>query len=184
LALGRTNEAAEDLRHYLALNPDSPDFAQVVDLLASLRRAGPPLQNPSSVLIRGLIVPGLGHFTTGRTGTGILFFGLGAGALVAGLGVDRVSVQCLSPPVNGECPPGQVYREQKDRPYLIPGVAAFAAAAVIGAIDAYRGVKKRNAESEAPRIGGQFGAHRPSLALPAVSLGLDKAQVDLIRIRF
>jgi tetratricopeptide (TPR) repeat protein len=185
LALGRTDPAAEDLRRYLELSPGAPDFNQLLDLLATFRQVVPPPYNPSSVLVRGLLVPGLGHFTTGRSGAGVLFLGAASSALAAGFAVTRQEVDCLSPPVNGRCPADQIASQKTRRPYLVPGIAAAAAIGVWGAIDAYRGAGKRNAEaSRSLRVGLDGRSRGPSLVSPSLTVGLHNAQFDLIRVRF
>ncbi|MEX2282480.1 MAG: hypothetical protein WEE89_08345 [Gemmatimonadota bacterium] len=185
LALGKSDAAAEDLRRYLELSPGAADFNVVLDLLATFRQVAPLPYNPGSVLVRGLLVPGLGHFTTGRAGAGVFFLGAASAALVAGFTVTRQSVDCLSPPVNGRCPADQISNQETTRPYLVPGVAAAAVIGVWGAIDAYRGAGKRNADaSKSLRVGHDGRSRGPSLASPSFAVGLYSAQFDLIRVRF
>ncbi len=185
LALGRTDAAAEDFRRFLELSPGSPEFDTVLDLLATFRQVAPPPFNPGSALVRGLIVPGLGHFTTGRPGAGAVFLGSASGALLAGFLVKRLAVECLSPLANGRCPTDQVVREEEKRPYLLPAIGAAAVIGVFGAIDAYRGASRRNREaSKSLRVGIDGRSRGPNLALPSFNLGPQSAQFDLIRLRF
>jgi tetratricopeptide (TPR) repeat protein len=183
-ARAQTEEAAADFRRFIEMDPGAPEFNAVLDLLTTFRQ---PAQtyNPGGALVRGLLVPGLGQFTTGRPGTGILVLGTASGALAAGLLVKRLSVDCLSPPVDGRCPPGLIARTVEKRPYLLPAVGVAAASAVLGAIDAYRGASRRNRQpTTSTRVGLDGHPRGPSLALPGISLSLRSAQLDLVRIRF
>jgi tetratricopeptide (TPR) repeat protein len=191
LAQGRTDAAGEDFRRFLELSPGAPEFSAVLDLLATFRQPTPQLYNPSGALVRGLLVPGLGQMTTGRLRTGIVYLGASAGIVAAGLLVKRLEVDCLSPPVNGRCPAGQVANQQEKRPYLLPALALALAIDVYGAIDAYRGARRRNSEAaRSSRIGpdgrvGNDGRKRgPALALPAINVGLHDVRIDLLRVRF
>ena len=186
MALLHRADATEDFRHYLELSPGAADFNDVLNLIASFQAPAAPQVQPGSVFLRGVFVPGLGQFTTGRTGAGMLYLGAAAGAVGVGLGVKRSTVQCLSEPVNGVCPAGQIDRTNKDRPYLVPGIAGAFAIGIIGAIDAARSVSKRNAKAaEGSRTGSNESQSRaPHLELPAVNVGLDGARIDLVRLRF
>ena len=185
LALGRTDAAAEDLRRFLELSPTAPEFNTVLDLLATFRQVAPPPFNPGSTLVRGLLLPGLGHFTTGRAGKGALFLGAATGAVAAGFMVTRLSVDCFSPPVNGRCPDDQIVDQEKNRPYLVPAIGAALAIGVFGAIDAYRGARKLNEEAaKSLRVGADGRPQGPSLVMPRVNLGFENAHIDLIRVRF
>jgi tetratricopeptide (TPR) repeat protein len=184
LALGRRGEATEDLRRYLEQNPGSGDFSAVLDAIGAPREAAAARYNPGTAFATGLIVPGLGHFTTGRPGRGLLYFGAAAGAAAAGVMWQRVEVECLSPPENGSCPAGQVLRERTERPYLLPAIGAAAAIGVIGALDAARGARRRNAEAtELLRAGGPAGGGA-ALLLPSFEVRPDGAHFNLIRIHF
>jgi tetratricopeptide (TPR) repeat protein len=178
LALGQREAAVADLRAYLTAAESRAHGAEVVDLLASLpapARAGP---SAAGTLVAGLAVPGLGHFTTGRPGRGALFMTAAAGAVGAGLLIERVRVQCLSPPVEGICPADLVVDERVDRPFLLPGAAVAALVGVFGAYDAYRGVK-RSQRSEA-RTGAAVGI---SMA-PVIGVSRGGTNIELMRIRF
>ncbi|MGH7472288.1 MAG: hypothetical protein ACRENP_30420, partial [Longimicrobiales bacterium] len=107
LKQGRTSAAMDDLRRFLEMSPGSAEFNSVLDLLATLRRAAPQY-SASGALLKGLLVPGLGQLTTGRTGRGFIYLGIATGALAAGIGVTRLDVDCLSPPVNGQCPSDRI----------------------------------------------------------------------------
>ena len=178
LALGREDAGTADLRRYLELSPGAADLGLIVDALARYGRVEAPPYNPSAAFLSGLLVPGLGHFTTGRPALGVLIMGVAAAGLATGLLIEQADVVCLSPPVNGECPPDQVLREEVSRPYLIPGIAAAATVGLIGAIDAMRGARRRNAEAaRGIRVGSS------SIHTPAIHISRNGAQLELIRIR-
>lgn len=181
LELGLREPAISDLRRYLELSPGAPDFGLVLDRLSALQEAAP--RNPTGVLAAGLLVPGLGHFTSGRPVVGALVLGAAGGAIAAGMLIERSEVLCLSPPVNGRCPSGQVLREDVDRPFLIPGAIAAAVIGIGGAIHAWSGARNRNDEALL-RVGGRNGSGGAALVLPAVRVGRDAAHIHLLRIRF
>ncbi len=181
LALGQRAGGTADLRRYLELSPGAPELGAIVDVLALHSGAEAPAApyNPSVVFVSGMLLPGLGHFTTGRPARGAVVLAVAAGALAAGLLVEQTEVVCLAPPVGGECPPDQVLREEVSRPYLVPAAAVAAGAGILGAIDAFRGARRRNAEAAAGiRIG------TGSLHPPAVRLDQDVVRLDLVRFRF
>jgi tetratricopeptide (TPR) repeat protein len=180
LALGRTAEASADIDAFVRLTGDRTRAADLSAWTAAIRPASP--RAPGQALIAGLLVPGLGHFTTDRPATGALVLGVAAAAVGLGVAVQDVKVDCLSPPVDGRCPPENVVRERKDRPYLYPGIAAAAAAGILGALDAYRGAR-RNAE--AANRSGLLGLPVGSLAAASrVHLDADGVRLELIRLRF
>lgn len=176
LGLNRRADAAEDLRRFLEHSPGSPQFDEVLDVLGTLRGGAAPY-NPGAALFTGLIFPGMGQFTTGRPAIGALFLGAAAGSIAAGLLIEKTEVACLSPPVDGVCPPDQVARSDAEHPYLLPAVAVAAGFTLFGAIDAYRGAKKRNAEAGV-RVGGAL------VVPPAFHVALDGVRLELLRVHF
>jgi tetratricopeptide (TPR) repeat protein len=179
LAIGRTAEASADIDAYLRLTGDR---TRAADLAAWTAMPPPSSRVPGQALIAGLLVPGLGHFTTDRPATGALVLGVAAAAIGLGVAVQDVKVDCLSPPVDGRCPPENIVRERTDRPYLYPGIAVAAAAGILGALDAYRGAR-RNAEA-AGRT-GVLGLPSGGLAAASrVHLDGDGVRIELIRLRF
>jgi tetratricopeptide (TPR) repeat protein len=185
LALGRRDAAVSDLREYLQLGAGAAHATEVVDLLATLPGGMRPPHNATGALVAGLIVPGLGHLTTGRTTTGALILGGAVASLAAGLAVERVRVDCLAPPVDGRCPADLVVNERSERPYLLPAVAIAAAVGLYGAWDAWRGAERLNAEAAARLQTGAVDAGAgPRLAQPVLAIGPAGASLELIRIRF
>jgi tetratricopeptide (TPR) repeat protein len=189
LARGRQDAAAEDFRAFLAMNPGEPQFSTALELLAAAQQGTVPAAtarpyNPGSALAAGLLVPGLGHFTTGRTGTGVVVLGTAVGALTTGLLIRRTEVDCLSPPTQGRCPPGDVQRERVARPLLLPAAGVAAAAAVVGAVDAWRGARSRNERAALRLRTGSLGAAAPTVALMAVGIDGSAITISLMQLRF
>jgi tetratricopeptide (TPR) repeat protein len=141
LRMGRIGAGAADLEWYLEANPRAPDRGRVEAQLAAVAPALEPSYSAGTALATGLLVPGMGHFYSGRPGTGFLVLATATTGVAVGLLHTNVEVECLSVPADGQCPPGDVLARHEDRPFLVPGVAAAAAATVIGAIHAFRGVR-------------------------------------------
>jgi len=179
IAAGNRDGAADDLRRYMALQHDAPDSAHIHDLIATLDA---PVRSPSGTLAAGIIMPGLGHFMSGRPAVGVTVLLGAGGAIAAGLLIERTDVACLGVPQNGQCPPDQVLRSDVERPYLLPAIGVAAAIGIGGAIEAWRHVRGRNARDSALlRIGGAEGA---MLEMPQVRVGVDGADVAVLRLRF
>ena len=184
LARAQSESAAEDFRRFLALSPGAPEFSAVLDFMTTLRQTA-PRYNPGGALFRGLLIPGLGQFTTDRTGAGVFYLATATSALAAGFLLKKLDVDCLSVPVDGQCPPSQVAGQRETRPYLVPAVAVALATGVYGAIDAYRSAGRRNRAAASPARDGQDGRARgPSLSPPGINLGPRGSQLELIRVRF
>lgn len=185
LALGNRSAATLDFRRYLEMTPGSPDLGTVLEVIGAAPAPVRPPYSPGTALATGLLVPGLGHFTTGRPVRGAIFLGLAAAAVTVGLVADKLEVDCLSVPVNGECPPDQIADQRTTRPLLVPGLAAAAALGIYGAIDAFLFARRGNAEAEALiRVGGAEGARGFTVYAPQLEAAADGARLDLLRIRF
>jgi tetratricopeptide (TPR) repeat protein len=181
---GRREEAIEDLRRYLELKPGAPDEREVERVVLVLSGQRAP-RSASSVLAAGLVVPGLGQFTTGRARTGALVLGGAAGAAAFGALATRLEVECLSPPVQGRCPPESVVREERVHPYRTAGLMAAVAIGVAGAVEAYldvRGTGRRATDGGGLGHARQHGGVR--LATPSVDFTLEGIRADLVRLRF
>lgn len=185
LALGRTPAAHADFRRYLEMSPGSPDLGPILEIIGTSAATTRPPYNPATALATGLLVPGLGQLTTGRTTKGLLIMGAATAAVAAGLVAERVKVECLSVPVDGQCPPDQVQDERKEHPYLVPALAAAAAIGIYGAIDTYLFARRRNAEAAAGlRIGSANGGRGFSLHAPALGAGMQGPTLALVRVSF
>jgi tetratricopeptide (TPR) repeat protein len=178
LALGHTDAAEADLRHYLRLSPGAADFDIVLDVLGRPQAA--PAYSPGAALAAGLVVPGLGHFTTGRPGRGAVFLGSAAAMIGGGLLATTTRVECLSPAVDGHCPAADVLRETTERPALVPALIGAAVTGVVGAIDAYRGARRAN-DATSPDNSADAGVGFS--VLPA-NAGSAVGHVTLLRLRF
>ncbi len=90
---------------------------------------------PGSVLLRGLLIPGLGQLTTGRPAFGILVLGATAGAAAYGL-LEEVA---LEPRIFTD-PFGNRYEDEVEvvtRPNQTLGLAVAGGVALIGALEGY-----------------------------------------------
>ncbi|HLU25214.1 MAG TPA: hypothetical protein VKZ58_05865 [Longimicrobiales bacterium] len=159
---------------------------------AETRRATPPatataasvprVYSPGSAAVRSAIVPGLGQFYTGRPLLGTAFLAAAGGALAAGFLSEKVTVECLAR-TSGACPHGQIRDESVERPYLAAGIGAFAALAVIGAVEAHAAARKANA-----RFGLRGEADVPGSGLriagPGIAPTSTGVEFHALRIRF
>lgn len=152
-------------------DPIAVDTAAPPVVAANVRR-----YSPGQALMLGMVVPGMGEVYSGRTVRGLVVLGAAAGAIATGLMVERVTVDCLIIPINGQCPLDQVADERVERPYLAAGIGAAAAFTLLGAIDAYFGARAHNA-----RVDSSTGAH---LERPMLRLGLADVRLELLRLRF
>lgn len=160
--LDRGEEARRDLDTYLELNPAASDRA-IVEEWQGYLVAPAQYRNPAGALAGGLLVPGLGQFMTGSSGSGLALLALGGGAAAVGVAYKTVNIQCLARPDGDVCPDGQILSQSTDRDYLVPGLAAYGGVAIIGAVLAYRRAGKSNQRALAaarfrPRPGGRRGA--------------------------
>jgi Flp pilus assembly protein TadD len=152
VAAGSPAEAAADFQRYLELAPDAEDSAAVWAHLDELRAAVavvepipadvvapavvariPPA--PGGVLVRGLLVPGLGQYATRRYITGTLVLAGAAGALYYGNQeelVDRTR-QATDPFGN----PYEYQVTVRERPNLALGFGGAVAIAAAGALESY-----------------------------------------------
>jgi tetratricopeptide (TPR) repeat protein len=179
---GRAQEALADLEAYLRLAPEAPDRDAVLGMTGRLRQA-PPAYRPSVALAAGLL-PGAGHFYTGRPVTGLLVLASAGGAVLFGMNYELLQIQCRSIPVNGVCPPEDVDQEWTERPFLAPAVGVAVAATLIGAWDAYRGAHRRN-EAFRLRVGGDSAAGSDfSILPPSIALAGERVVVHWARVRF
>jgi hypothetical protein len=126
----------------------------------------------------------MGQFSTGRPLSGFSVMALAGGALATGFLVEEVQVECLvEVPPGGECPPGQAFDEDVERPYLTAGIGAAALITLIGAIEAY--VRARRPPSQPPPDPGGAGT-TPGLTLapPALTSRGSQLRLSLLRLLF
>lgn len=190
-ALGRAEAAARDFEAYLAARPDAPDGHRLREALAFLR-APPRPYSPVAAFALGLVVPGAGHVYVDRPWTGTAFFGLAAGAAVAGAVYETVEVACRAPLEEGRCPPGQVASTTSERPALVLGLVAAGVVAAVGAVSASRTAFVRNRDAARLRVvgGGEEAARERSsgvprlLVGPALVMSAKGPALALLRLRF
>jgi tetratricopeptide (TPR) repeat protein len=180
LALGRRAEAATDLEAYLRLSPNATDSAAVQSVLRDLGRAPPALANsgaqvvgrhdPGAVLLRGLLVPGLGQFTTGRRlwGAGVLAGAVGALYLASGQ-------EQVTRTVQAEDPFGNPYEYEEtvlERPNQAYGVLAAVAIVAGAAIESYFYADRNWTAASGSLVAGEGRPSRLSLELSGAG-GID-----------
>jgi tetratricopeptide (TPR) repeat protein len=146
-SLGRGQEAAAALERYLELRPDAPDalvVSQVIGRLESLAlRSGP---SPVMAATLGVLVPGMGHFYSGRPIGGLTVFALAGGAMAAGLFIQEVDVRCLTAVEGGQpCPEDQTVSRRHRRPNLALAIGVAGTISVLGALEAFLEARDRRA---------------------------------------
>jgi hypothetical protein len=183
--LGRIQESLADYRRYLLLTPSEidPTVQVVLERIGMLEGAvAAPTASPSAVLAMGM-VPGMGHYYTGRGVTGTIVLGLAAGAVVSGLFIKEETIRCLNTPVGGaDCPPEEIVERTSKRPHLVPALGAAAGITIIGAIEAFvRARGRRSAQAEAAEGLVSAGV---SLSGPSVAARGDRVEVTVLGLRF
>jgi tetratricopeptide (TPR) repeat protein len=143
LRIGRRSVAHADLERYLELRPGADEAALIRAELGPL--TGAPTRpasrtasqhSPAAAMALGLVVPGMGHFYSGRSRTGTMYL-LGAGlSVVAGFSYTEVEVLCLLDDAPQRCPPDSIVGERRSQPYLVPGLVGAAVITVVGAVHA------------------------------------------------
>lgn len=176
--LNRRSDARADLERVLQLEPAGGDAQRVRSWIAQLSVPNRELSSGTAFAL-GLL-PGGGHFYSGRTTMGTALLAVSAGAVALGVLHETRRVDCLGVPEDGVCPPEQVLREVSDRPYLLPALGVAAAASIIGAIDAARGVRRRNARG----VVLSFEAGGIETTLLVADVGSSGVDLTLIGLRF
>lgn len=167
-AAGRLAEARVDLEQFLSLEPAR---GSDTGMRAWMARLSTPVRRYSAGAAFALgLIPGGGHFYTGRPVAGTALLAIAGGAAAVGVLYEQRHVECLTVPQNNVCPAGQIREEHVERPYLVPALGVAATAAILGAIDAVRGARSRNARApgtESSRLGSavRFQPARVDIAL-------------------
>jgi tetratricopeptide (TPR) repeat protein len=129
-AVGRRREALEDLELVRAAAPTVEDRVAVAQAIDVLRR---PVYAPGVTLVRGLL-PGFGQLYTGRPVRGVVVMALVAGATGAAFTPMTEEREIAYTDPNGvPAPYTEVVRE---RPWLVPGLAAAGTLTVLAALEA------------------------------------------------
>jgi tetratricopeptide (TPR) repeat protein len=172
-ALGREYEAARDTRamgeycRFLALTPEAPEAADVRQRIAQLALALPPdttvvripvsaparMPAPGAALGAGLIIPGMGQFTTHRPAAGLLVMAVTGAAAYYGLQSQKVPRQVTN---TGTDPFGNPYQYQTtvtrtERPHAAVGIGAAAGVTLLAAIEAFAHARTNRADARSER---------------------------------
>ncbi len=156
------DDAIDDFREYLDLAPNAPDQSIVLERIGTLR-SPPRVYNPTTALVAGIFIPGYGQFYTGRPAAGVVVLTAAAAAAGIGLLYTETEVSCRT--TQDPCPPNEVIDETTTRPYMVPGLVAWASIAVIAAIEGFVRAKNLNAEA-ATVVGGSGTPSGLSLLAP------------------
>ena len=184
VASGQLELAAESLERYLELEPDAADRELIASAVASLRQPQ-NTYNAGAALATSLVLPGVGQFISGRPGAGFAFLSAAAGAAAFGWFRENVVIECRTPPVNNECAPADVVREDRERPYLATGIGVAGAIALFAAIDAYRGASANN-RAAVPAVTVAM-RDRVSARIGPTGIGVDRrgaVSFRLLRVEF
>jgi len=185
--LGRVQESLRDYRQYVTLSPTEidPVVAAVVERIGMLEgTVAAPTPSPGATLAVG-VVPGMGHYYSGRTMTGTVVLGLALGTVAAGYAYKEVTATCLyAPTAGGDCPPpNEVLYETTERPYLMPAIGVAAAITIAGAVEAYIRARGRRAERD-EAIRNLTGGEEVRLTGPSVSARGSRVDVSFLQLRF
>lgn len=166
---GDRDQALSDLEVYVRLKPAADDRQAVNSRIASLRRVS---YSPGQAFALGLIIPGAGQFYTRRAGWGIALLAATGGAIGYALAEQT---KLTTQQQTATDPFGNPYTytatlQGKERPGLIPGLAAAGALDLVGAIEAAVFAHRRNS--------AQQGASRVSVHV------LPSANAVGLRLRF
>lgn len=188
--VGRSAEAAEALLRYLELRPGASDAIAVSQRIGQLQSlaigAGP---SPGAALTLGTLLPGMGHFYSGRPLGGFMILAVAGGAISAGLLVEDVHIRCLNADeVGGSCPPGQVVSRRTERPHLELGLGLAAAVGVVGAIEAFVHLRGRRSGARSFPAGRSGPPAAPGLVVEgpyvSASSAADRIDLNVLRLRF
>mgnify|MGYP006908233230 FL=1 len=151
--------------------------------------------SPAGALALGM-VPGMGHYYTGRPLVGTVTLATAGSAVAAGMMFRNITTLCVDEvPSGGSCPDEQIVGEITERPYLWYGIGIAAAVTLVGAVDALLDARARRAEAEAimgppPESGdaaaGGFDEPAAGFAFvgPSVSSRGTRVDVTLVGLRF
>jgi len=148
---GDRDQAMSDFEVYARLKPAADDRQAVNARIASLRRV---TYSPGQAFALGLIIPGAGQFYTRRAGWGITLLAATGGAIGYAL-AEQTKITTKQQTATD--PFGNPYTytatlQGKERPGLVPGLAAAGALDLIGAIEAAVFAHQRNAQRPASRV--------------------------------
>lgn len=173
--VGRYDDAAGRLAHYLELRPDADDAVEVARRIGQLERAARASGSSSrAALALGLVVPGFGQMYSGRSLTGLAVLGAAAGAVAAGFLVREADVRCLTTPQPGaSCPDEHVVSRTVRKPYLTPALLAAGAVTAVAALEAWLRTDGGASGRPPALVAADADAGALSLGLPGLSIGAD-----------
>lgn len=183
--LGFVQESLDDYRTYLELSTSEIDpvlviVSERIGLLEGIASVGTP--SPTGALAVGL-VPGMGHYYTGRPLSGTVTLVAAGASLAGGLLIKEITTLCLADvSTTGTCPDDLIVAELTSRPYALYGMGLAAAITVAGAVEAALRARSRRAEAEA--IAGPRPDPGPSLGMPTVSTSGGRLDLNLVRVTF
>lgn len=141
------------------------------------------LLSPTGTLLHSLVIPGSGQLRTGRGLRGLAVLAGAVGATAYGLLATTEVVECAVPPTGGTCPPGEVVGTTVEQRHLGYGLGVAGALTVAGAVDAFLGARRVNAE----RLRGSHvtAGRRAVRVLPATpSRHARPGDLPLLEVRF
>jgi tetratricopeptide (TPR) repeat protein len=180
LAMERVDEAREDLFRYLELRPDA-------DERESIHATFPPLgrtqggRSPAGTFLLGAVLPGAGHYYTGRPIAGVLVTGIVAGAAATGYLYERTTIQCRALSPSGDCPPDAIASQETERPFLVPALGVGVGLMLISAVEAALKANGRDTGLTVPVTADR--ALRLDLS-PAPLLSAKSPGMRFIRLRY
>lgn len=189
--MGLLARSLEDYRRYVELAPTDVDpiLVLVSERIGQLEGAASVVTpNPAGALALG-VIPGMGHYYSGRPIGGTVTLVAAGSALAAGLMFKTVTTYCVEDaPSGGTCPPELTVGEETERPYLWYGIGAAAAVTIGGAIEALIDARHRRAEAEAitgsETDPGEDRDDGPVLDLPSVTTSGSRVDLNLLTVRF
>lgn len=180
--LGRVEGAAADFQRYLELRPDAEDAVAVSQVIGELRGLS-DLPGPATALTLGLVFPGAGQFYSGRAWGGVTVLTMAAGAVAAGFLIEEVSVRCVGTVASGEdCPPDRIVGEESDTPYIVHGLAAAGAVALVGAVESFFRARGRRAGNVGALVDLTAGGR--SLSGPSLSARGPRVELRVMQLNF
>lgn len=180
-SVGDVSSAQADLQRYLELQPDAGDANVVSEGVGRLRGLD-QLPSPGTALTLGFFFPGAGQFYSGRPWGGLAVLTLAGGAVASGLLVEEVSVRCVGAVGGDECPPDRVVGEDTDTPYLVHGLAAAGAVALVAAVESYFGARGRRTREVRSLVDLESGG--PSFSGPQLSARGPRLELALLSVNF
>jgi tetratricopeptide (TPR) repeat protein len=179
---GDLDEAVADFQQYLSLRPEGEDAIAVSQRIGQLQSSGPP-RSPGTALTLGILIPGMGHFYSGRPKGGFAVLALAGGAAAVGFLVEKNETRCVgTPPQGGECPADRIINVETTNPYLTPSLIAAGAVTLLGAVEAFIKVRRRDSGGDEDLLAMNVGKAR--VVGPSVSATGRRLTLNLVQVTF